>query len=86
MATGLVEIDGSQYYFYDNGIQAKDTVYAESEDVYYVMDKTDHCVVDIVDGDDWREYRQDADEDSWRSTMSGQRTMRRSRAARSIQT
>ena len=64
MATGLVEIDGSQYYFYDNGIQAKDTVYAESEDVYYVMDKTDHCVVDIVDGDDWREYRQDADEDS----------------------
>lgn len=59
-----MEIDGSQYYFYDNGIQAKDTVYAESEDVYYVMDKTDHCVVDIVDGDDWREYRQDADEDS----------------------
>ena len=63
MATGLVEIDGSQYYFMTMG-SGKGYGLCGSEDVYYVMDKTDHCVVDIVDGDDWREYRQDADEDS----------------------
>ncbi|MCI8512757.1 MAG: hypothetical protein HFE83_12335 [Lachnospiraceae bacterium] len=64
MLTGYQEVAGQGYYFFANGEQATKTVHASDDGVYYVLDKTEHYVVDIVDEDDWKEYKKEADRES----------------------
>lgn len=61
MASGLQSVDGGEYYFYSDGELAEKTVYSESDGVYYVIDKEEHYVIDVVDEEDWPEYRREAD-------------------------
>lgn len=61
MLTGYQEVDGADYYFFSNGRLATKTVHDEDEGVYYVIDKKDHFIVDVVDEDDWAEYKREAD-------------------------
>lgn len=62
--TGLQEIEGSEYYFYEDGELAETTVHASEDGVYYVVDKEEHYIVDVIDEEDWSEYRREADRDS----------------------
>lgn len=61
MVTGYHEIDGAEYYFLNDGKQALKTVFDSSDDVYYVIEKENHTVIDVVDASDWRSYKKDAD-------------------------
>ncbi len=58
------DVEGNDYYFYSDGEMAKKTVHDTDEGVYYVLDKEEYYIVDIVDEDDWKEYKKEADKDS----------------------
>ncbi|MCI8454721.1 MAG: hypothetical protein HFE84_08930 [Lachnospiraceae bacterium] len=64
MLTGYQEVDGQEYYFFADGEQATKTVHSSEDGVYYVIDKTEYYIVDIVDEDDWKEYKKEADRES----------------------
>lgn len=62
--TGYQEVDGTEYYFYSDGEMATKTVHDSEEGVYYVVDKSEHYVVDVVDESEWRQYKREADSSS----------------------
>ena len=62
--TGYQEADGNEYYILSDGTLATKTVHDSAEGVYYVVDKSEHYVVDVVDESDWKEYKKDADKTS----------------------
>lgn len=62
--TGYQEVDGSEYYFYSDGEMAKKTVHDTEDGVYYVLDKSEYYVVDVVAEDEWSQYRREADRES----------------------
>lgn len=62
--TGYQEIDGNEYYFYSDGELAETTVHSSEDGVYYVIDREEHYITDIIDEDEWNEYRRDAGRDS----------------------
>ena len=64
MVTGYQELDDGNYYFLSSGALSKKTVHDTEDGYYYVVDKNDHYVIDIVYEDDWKEYKKEADRDS----------------------
>lgn len=68
--TGYEEIDGQYYYFNGNGELVKKTYHNKGEGVYYVIDKADYYVIDIVDDEDWEEYRKEMEDGSSSSSSS----------------
>lgn len=62
--TGFQQAEGQDYYFTQTGALAKKTYHSVEEGVYYVIDKTDYCVVDVVSELDWKEYKKEMDTDS----------------------
>lgn len=55
------DIEGNSYYFNSDGTLAQKTVHDTEYGVYYVVDKEDYFIVDVVDEDDWKEYKKEAD-------------------------
>lgn len=58
------DVEGNEYYFYKDGELAVNTVYDSGDGVYYVIDKEESYVVDIVDAEDWKVYKKEADKES----------------------
>jgi len=58
------DVEGSGYYFLKDGSLSTKTVYDATDRVYYVIDKEDYYVADVVFAEDWKEYKKDADKDS----------------------
>lgn len=62
--TGFQQAEGQDYYFTQTGELVKKTYHSVEEGVYYVIDKKEHYVVDVVSELDWKEYKKDLDTDS----------------------
>lgn len=69
---GYENVDGNWYYFDNSGELVKKTCHSTEDGVYYVIDKNDYHVIDVVDEDDWNEYKKDMNESSGKdSSTSG---------------
>ena len=61
---GYENVDGKWYYFDNSGELEKKTCHSTDDGVYYVIDKNDYHVIDVVDEDDWNEYKENMNESS----------------------